>query len=83
VCGGVGLCVDGGAMSDEIDRANDTADFNLQVAMANRPKAHAHASFEFCDLCGNPIPLARREAVPGVETCIDCQRDEEFRERYR
>lgn len=70
-------------MSDEIDRANDTAEFQLQVALAHRPQPHAHRSFAFCDLCGNPIPEARQQAVPGVETCIDCQRDEEFREKYR
>lgn len=70
-------------MSDDIDRANETAAFNLQVALANRAKPNAHASFEFCDFCGNPIPEARRLAVPGVELCVDCQRDEEFREKYR
>lgn len=70
-------------MSDEIDRANDTAAFNLHVALINRAKPNPHASFEFCDFCGNPIPDARRLAVPGVELCVDCQRDEEFREKYR
>lgn len=70
-------------MSDEIDRANDTAEFNLQVALANRPKPIGKPSLEFCDLCGNPIPEGRRLAVPGVELCVDCQRDEEFREVYR
>jgi phage/conjugal plasmid C-4 type zinc finger TraR family protein len=70
-------------MSDEIDRANDMAEFNLQVALANLAKPAGHVSFEFCDFCGNPIPEARRLAVPGVELCVDCQRDEEFREKYR
>lgn len=70
-------------MSDEADKANDTAEFALQVALANRPHATGKRSLEFCDKCGNPIPKARQEAVPGVELCVDCQRDEEFRERFR
>ncbi len=28
-----------------------------------------------CRICDEPIPLARRRAVPGVQTCIDCQTD--------
>jgi len=30
-----------------------------------------------CDLCGKEIPLARREAVPGCELCVDCQNSKE------
>ncbi len=25
-----------------------------------------------CSLCGNPIPAARLEALPGVTTCLEC-----------
>ncbi len=25
-----------------------------------------------CTLCGNPIPAARLEALPGVTTCVQC-----------
>lgn len=35
-----------------------------------------------CRLCGEPICPRRREALPGVETCVDCQAeldDAEFR----
>lgn len=28
-----------------------------------------------CCLCAEPIPDARRHALPGVQTCIDCQTD--------
>ena len=31
------------------------------------------ASAEFCEECGEPIPEARRDALPGVQTCITCQ----------
>ena len=30
-------------------------------------------SAKFCDECGNPIPEARRVAVPGVQHCVGCQ----------
>ena len=26
-----------------------------------------------CALCGEPIPAARRQAQPGVRTCVACQ----------
>lgn len=30
-------------------------------------------SLEFCDECGERIPEARRQALPGVEYCVKCQ----------
>ncbi|MEZ3500382.1 DksA/TraR family C4-type zinc finger protein [Pantoea sp. KPR_PJ] len=30
-------------------------------------------SAEFCEECGEPIPQARRDAVPGVRYCLACQ----------
>ncbi|AGT08203.1 DksA/TraR family C4-type zinc finger protein [Paracoccus aminophilus] len=40
-------------------------------------------SLEVCEECGEPIPLARRKAVPGVRLCVSCQqsRDGSFRSR--
>ncbi|WP_241020163.1 TraR/DksA C4-type zinc finger protein [Burkholderia sp. Ac-20345] len=29
----------------------------------------------YCCECESPIPLGRREAVPGVQTCLACQID--------
>ena len=41
-------------------------------------------SLEECLECGETIPLARREAIKGVELCIDCQtRAERIRASYR
>ena len=33
-----------------------------------------------CEECGNDIPLARQQAVPGVRLCIECQN---FQEKLR
>lgn len=32
-------------------------------------------SRELCEMCGLPIPEKRRVAIPGVQTCIECQGD--------
>ena len=36
-------------------------------------KQRAQPSAEFCEECGEDIPQARRELVPGVQLCIYCQ----------
>ena len=36
-------------------------------------------SAEECDGCGQAIPLARRNAVPGCRLCVHCQSWEERR----
>lgn len=28
-----------------------------------------------CRICEEPIPDGRRKAYPGIQTCIECQRD--------
>jgi phage/conjugal plasmid C-4 type zinc finger TraR family protein len=67
-------------MADVIDTANDHAAYLLQVSIAQHQRRTAgHAtSAEFCEACGVDIPEARRAAVLGCQTCIDCQ---QLRER--
>lgn len=43
----------------------------------------AAAAPDLCAVCDEPIPAARRAALPGVETCIDCQRELERALRLR
>lgn len=61
-----------GAVHDEIDSTVEEA---LQRARRDMPTG---ASLEACEACGTEIPLARREAIPGVRLCVTCQseRDE-------
>lgn len=40
-------------------------------------------SAEICMKCDGEIPKRRRDAFPGVQTCIDCQQEVELRERIR
>jgi phage/conjugal plasmid C-4 type zinc finger TraR family protein len=39
-------------------------------------------SAEECDDCGEPITARRREALPGVRTCVACQSVREARVRH-
>ena len=32
-------------------------------------------SLEYCEECGDRIPEARREALPGVRLCVHCQEE--------
>lgn len=41
-------------------------------ARAARPEG-ATVSAEFCAECDEPIPQARRDAIPGVQRCVSCQ----------
>jgi phage/conjugal plasmid C-4 type zinc finger TraR family protein len=56
-----------GAVQDQID---DTVSDAVRAARTRMPRGE---SAEFCDLCGEDIPLKRREALPGVRTCVACQ----------
>jgi len=47
---------------------------------AELAKARQQPSLEECEECGNDIPLARQQAVPGVRLCIECQN---FQEKLR
>jgi phage/conjugal plasmid C-4 type zinc finger TraR family protein len=56
-----------GAVQDQIDASVEDA-----VALARRRLPRGQ-SLSHCEECGEAIPLARREAVPGVRHCISCQ----------
>jgi phage/conjugal plasmid C-4 type zinc finger TraR family protein len=56
-----------GAVQDQID---DTVQDALRHARAKMP---AGDSETHCVMCGEEIPEGRRQAVPGVKTCVPCQ----------
>ena len=65
-----------GAVQDQIE---DTVADAVQLARTLLP---AGESAEFCDDCGEPIPLGRREAIPGVRTCVACQNERDAAVRH-
>ena len=49
---------------------------NLNAVAAVRRKLQQNSgrpSIMHCVDCGDDIPIARRNAVPGVDTCVACQ----------
>jgi len=56
-----------GAVLDQID---DTVLDGVLTARARMPSG---AGTEDCIECGDLIPAARRQALPGVTTCVPCQ----------
>ncbi|ESZ89022.1 MAG: hypothetical protein Q27BB25_00575 [Blastomonas sp. CACIA14H2] len=64
-----------GAIQDQID---DTITDAVSTARARLPIGEGS---EYCDDCGEDIPPARRRALPGIRTCIECQskRDRQIR----
>lgn len=63
-------------MADECDQAQAIQALDLKLAMRKHSAGNiVGASLEFCEECGEPIPAARRVAVPGVRFCIACQEE--------
>lgn len=57
---------------DNADFANDLMLDRLERQLAaRRPVLVGPSAFE-CEECGEPIPEARRLALPGCFTCVDC-----------
>ena len=63
---------------------NEQIEISTQEAIERaRRRAPAGESRETCADCDEPIPEARRLAVPGVRLCLDCQQasDQAWRPR--
>lgn len=61
-------------MADEIDRANDQAQYLLDVALQrSRLAPSSRVSAQFCEDCDDPIPLLRQQTIAGCQTCVHCQ----------
>jgi phage/conjugal plasmid C-4 type zinc finger TraR family protein len=56
-----------GAVQDQIDASVDDA---VKQARSRLP---AGKSLTHCEECGDPIPEARQQAIPGVRLCVTCQ----------
>lgn len=67
---------------DEIDRASELELQQRERALQARLEASSTSiGSTHCLDCDEPIPAARREAIPGVNRCLDCQQLHEFRGR--
>jgi len=64
-----------GAVQDQIDASVNEA---VELAKSRLPNG---VSLSHCEECEEPIPEARREAVPGVRLCISCQSELEKQQK--
>ena len=60
-----------GAVQDQIDATIEDA---VKRARGQLPRGESLAN---CEECGNAIPPARREAIPGVRLCVTCQAEQD------
>ncbi|CAN0589415.1 unnamed protein product [Ectocarpus sp. 12 AP-2014] len=58
----------------EQEQIESTVDDAVQRARSQLPRGE---SLKFCDECGDPIPEARRKAMPGVRLCVICQSEQD------
>jgi len=63
-------------VADEADMAQDNIERDLDINIAARRAVLNGPGSEECIDCEEPIPPARRKAVPNCVRCLDCQ--EEF-----
>ncbi|MDM3127280.1 TraR/DksA C4-type zinc finger protein [Citrobacter sp. CK204] len=66
-------------MGGESFSINSTA----AICSASHRIDHSAVSAERCEECDEPIPDPRRAAVPGCQTCADCQIVIELRNKQR
>ncbi|MBI5918989.1 MAG: TraR/DksA C4-type zinc finger protein [Nitrosomonadales bacterium] len=61
-------------MADEADRAQEREEQQRADALAAQARRSQTdgVEHEFCTKCEDPIPPARRVALPGVELCVEC-----------
>ncbi|EDF5515135.1 TraR/DksA C4-type zinc finger protein [Salmonella enterica] len=59
-------------MPDICDHANEEMEFLNQIKFSRPPSPTRTSATHCCD-CKKPIPKRRREAIPGVRRCVDCQ----------
>ena len=62
-----------GAVQDQVD---DTVTDGVLRARAQLLNG---GTSTHCAVCGEAIPLARRHALPGARTCIECQSERDSR----
>jgi phage/conjugal plasmid C-4 type zinc finger TraR family protein len=61
-------------VTDIADDAQAMADFSVQMGVLAVGRELAGAGSDICVDCEEPIPEARRRAVPHCRRCIECQR---------
>ncbi|MEE4347243.1 MAG: DksA/TraR family C4-type zinc finger protein [Paracoccaceae bacterium] len=67
-----------GAVNEQIE-----ASIQDELARLKARRAPVGDSLTHCAECEDPIPEARRAAIPGVKLCIDCQTERQAAQQTR
>jgi len=70
-------------MADIIDTAAEIEELQRNAALSAHRRNRNAASVEHCVECGEDIPEPRRAAVPGCQTCAECQCVIELKNKQR
>lgn len=65
-----------GAVQEQIDASITDA------IERTRQRITSGESLSFCEDCDEPIPEARRKALPGVRRCITCQAEVDAKQTF-
>ncbi|MCY0549944.1 TraR/DksA family transcriptional regulator [Klebsiella pneumoniae] len=60
-------------MADSMDLVQQRVEENLQRHIQNARARKPGTARVLCIDCDAPIPIARRQAIPGVLCCVACQ----------
>ncbi|MGI9228748.1 MAG: DksA/TraR family C4-type zinc finger protein [Gammaproteobacteria bacterium] len=60
------------AVNDQIERS-----IKDELSRLKAEQALGGESLTHCAECDEPIPEARRKAIPGVRLCVECQQERE------
>ncbi|HFN3648897.1 TraR/DksA family transcriptional regulator [Enterobacter hormaechei] len=70
-------------MADIIDTAAEIEELQRNAALSAHRVNRNAVSAGRCEECGEDIPEPRRAAVPGCQTCAECQGVIELRKKQR
>ena len=66
-----------GDEDDVQEQIQSSIDDEVERARSALPRGE---SLKHCEECGEPIPEARRKALPGVRLCVQCQEEHDNEE---
>ncbi|EMF9804892.1 TraR/DksA family transcriptional regulator [Salmonella enterica] len=70
-------------MADIIDNASHLEDLQRDAALSMHRINHSAVSATHCVECDEELPEARRKAYPGCTMCVECQGEQELRNKQR
>lgn len=69
--------------SEIIDQASALEEMMREQAIAAHRINHSAVSATHCEECGDQLSDGRRKAYPGCTMCVECQGEQELRNKQR